>query len=330
MPTTETHGRDLRELPKAELHLHLLGAMRATTLAELSAEGGFPALDPRAFTTFAEFQLVFPAVFRAQQHRDHLRRLVREVVEDAALDGVVWVQPHFDPHIYSAFGSPEEVMEMVLDEGRSTAALHGIGFGLTIGAMRHLGPETAEHRARFAARYADSGVRALGLTGDELAFPPDLYAAAFAIARDAGLTAAPHAGELSGPQSVRDAVDVLGATRIAHGVRAIEDPLLLELLAERGVSLDVCLTSNDLLGVVAMEDHPLPRLLAAGVRCTLGADDPLMFGVGLLDEYRIARDRLGLADEQFTAVARTSIETSGAPADRVAAWSARVDDWIAA
>lgn len=320
--------RNLHILPKAELHLHLLGAMRPATLVDLSAEAGCEVPDPRGFTTFAGFQSIFPAVYRTLRKSEHLLRLVREVVEDAAADGVVWVQPHFDPHLHPRFGSPAEVMEMVLAEGHATAQRRGVGFGITVGAMRHLGPENAERLARFAADYADRGVHALGLTGDELAFPPDPYAKAFAIAREAGLTAAPHAGEVSGPQSVQAAVELLGATRLAHGVRAVEDPDVVQLLVERQVSLDVCLTSNHMLGVAALDSHPLPALLNAGVRCTLGADDPLMFGVGLLDEYRIARDRLGLSDEQLAALARTSVANSGAPAERIAAWSAKIDAWL--
>jgi adenosine deaminase len=321
--------RDLRALPKAELHLHLLGAMRASTLVELSEQSGFAAPDPRAFTTFAEFQQIFPAVFRVLRSAEHVRRMVREVVEDAAADGVVWVQPHFDPHIFADIGTPDEVMEMALQEGRSTAERLGVGFGITIGAMRHLGPQGVEKLARFAAAYADRGVCAFGLTGDEIEFPSAPFSAAFAIARDAGLTAAPHAGEFGSADGVRAAVDLLGATRIAHGIRAVDDPHLLEMLAERGVSLDVCLTSNHLLSAASIEDHPLPRLLGAGVRCSLGADDPLMFGVGLLDEYVIARDRLGLSDSQLAAMARTSIETSGADPGSVAAWAARVESWLA-
>ena len=162
-------------------------------------------------------------------------------------------------------------------------------------AQRHLGPQAAVDLARFAGRYTGQGVHAFGLTGDEAAFPCEPFAEAFATARAAGLTAAPHAGRLSGPASVRAAVAELGAQRIAHGVRAIEDPAVLTELAERDVTLDVCLTSNHVLGVVsAISQHPLPGPLAAGVRCSLGADDPLLFGVGLLDEYQTARSGLGL------------------------------------
>ncbi|HEU5421354.1 MAG TPA: adenosine deaminase [Streptosporangiaceae bacterium] len=328
--TTGSTQRDLRALPKAELHVHLLGAMRPATLVELTASAGLPAADPRGFSTFAEFQQTFQAVFEVLTRPGHLARLVREVVADAAADGVVWVQPHFDPHIYPQLGPPEQVMELVLDAGRDEGARRGVGFGLTMAAMRHLGPQAAADLARFAGRYAGHGVHAFGLTGDEAAFPGDPFAGAFAVARDAGLTAAPHAGELSGPESVRTAVLALGAQRIAHGVRAAEDPAVLAMLAERDVTLDVCLSSNLLLGVVpAMSQHPLPRLLAAGVRCSLGADDPLPFGVGLLDEYRIARSELGLPDHQLAALARTSVETSGAPASLIRAATARIDSWLA-
>jgi adenosine deaminase len=323
--------RDLRLLPKAELHLHTLGAMRETTLAELTAEAGLPASDPRAFTDFAEFQKTFQAVYNALGNRlENLLRLIREIVEDAAADGAVWVQPHFDPHVYAGIGTPDEVMEAVLAEGRATGKRLGVGFGITMAAMRHLGPEAAERLARFASRHAAAGVHAFGLTGDEVAFPPEPFARAFALARDAGLAPAPHAGELAGPESVRAAVDLLGAARIAHGIRAAEDPALLDVLAARGVALDVSLTSNKLLGVVPdLAAHPLPALLAAGVPCTLGADDPLMFGAGVLDEYRTARAVLGFGDEQLAALARTSVATCRAPDAIAKPALAGVEAWLA-
>jgi adenosine deaminase len=171
-------------------------------------------------------------------------------------------------------------------------------------------------------------VHALGLSGDEAVASADVFAKAFAVAQDAGLTVAPHAGELAGPESVRAALAV-GATRIAHGVRAAEDPELLVLLAERGVSLDVCLTSNRLLGIVpSLAEHPLPRLLEAGVRCSLGADDPLMFGAGLLDEYELARSAFGLTDQQLADIARTSVVTSDAPAVLISDAVAGIDAWL--
>jgi adenosine deaminase len=304
--------------------------MRATTMTELAAEEGIPIRDPRAFANFDEFQQTFQTAFALTVARpEHLRRLVREIVADAAADGAVWVQPHFDPYFYAPLGTPDEVMELVLDEAASASREYGVGFGLTMATSRHAAAEVAEERARCAVRYAGRGVHALGLTGNDTVAPAAVFANAFKIARDAELTAAPHAGELAGPESVRAAVEELGATRVAHGIRAAEDPAVLAFLAARDVTLDVCLTSNLLLGVVpSIEAHPLPALLAAGVRCSLGADDPLMFGVGLFDEYSLARGRLGLSDEQLAGLARTSLETSDAPADLVASGLAGVDAWI--
>lgn len=170
---------------------------------------------------------------------------------------------------------------------------------------------------------------AFGLAGDEARFPPGPFAEAFALARAEGLIAAPHAGELAGPAGVRAAVDVLGARRIAHGVRAEEDPALLSRLAAEGVVLDLCPTSNVALGVVpSLRAHPLPLLLRAGVRCTLNADDPLLFGPGLLQEYEAARTVMGLGDHALAAVARTSVEASGAPRDLVDDAVERVGGWL--
>jgi adenosine deaminase len=325
-------ARDLRALPKAELHLHLVGAVRPATRAEFAADAGQLRPDPRGFTNFAEFQVVFGVAFELVHARlENLLRVVREVVADAAADGVVWVQPHFGPYGFPDLGPPDELLDHVLAAGRDEGARLGVGFGLTLAAMRNAGPEAAVQLARFGARHAGDGVHALGLVGDEAAVGTELFAEAFAIAREAGLTAAPHAGELAGPTSVRTAVEVLGSTRIAHGVRSAEDPAVTALLAERGVSLDVSLSSNQMLGVFPeLARHPLPQLLAAGVRCSLGADDPLMFGSGLLDEYRIARTGLGLTDGQLAALARTSIETSDAPAALIEAATAGVDRWLAA
>jgi adenosine deaminase len=324
-------GRDLRGLPKAELHLHMVGALRPATLTDFATTAGATAPDPHRFTTFTEFQVIFQAAFELTRARpQNLLRLVREVVADAAADGAVWVQPHFDPHTYADFGPPDDVLEMVLAAGHEVGSRLGVGFGLTLSAMRHRGPDAAAELARFGARHAGAGVQALGLVGDEAAFPNEPFAAAFAIARDAGLTAAPHAGELAGPDSVRTAVEALGATRLAHGVRGAEDPAVLAMLAERGVSLDVSLSSNRLLGVFPdLARHSLPQLLAAGVPCSLSADDPLMFAAGLLDEYEIARAGLGLTDHQLAALARTSVATSDAPATLIAAAMAGIDSWLA-
>jgi adenosine deaminase len=322
--------RDLRQLPKAHLHLHLEGAMRPATLAELAAEAGVPTPPIRGYTSFGEFGLQYRAASALIETEEHLRRVVREVVDDAADDGAVWVEPHFYPPRYTGqLGAAEEVLEIVIDEGERAAAARGIGCGWIVSALRDFEVAQAVDLAQLAAKFAGSGVVAFGLAADEALFPPEPFAEAFTIARDAGLISAPHAGELAGPASVYGALDALGARRICHGVRALEDPALVERLADDEVVLDVCPTSNVMLAVVpSIEEHPLGKLLEAGVRCSLNGDDPLLFGPGLLAEYELVRDTMGLADEQLAQLARSSLVGSGAPGGLIADAVDQVEEWL--
>jgi adenosine deaminase len=323
-------ARDLRMLPKAHLHLHLEGAMRPTTLAELATEAGVPVPPVRGYTSFTEFGLQYRAASALITTEEHLRRVVREVVDDAADDGAVWVEPHFYPPRFAGqLGTEDEVLEIVIDEGRRAAAARSIGCGWIVSALRDFDPEQAVGLAKLAARHADGGVVSFGLAADEALFPPEPFAEAFAIARDAGLISAPHAGELAGPASVYGALDALGARRICHGVRAVEDPALIERLAAEEVVLDVCPTSNVMLAVVpSIDEHPLVKLLDAGVRCSLNGDDPLLFGPGLLAEYELVRDTMGLPDERLAQLARSSLVGSGAPEHLVSEAVEHVEDWL--
>ncbi|HEX4362853.1 MAG TPA: adenosine deaminase [Pseudonocardia sp.] len=331
---TGARVRDLTALPKAHLHVHLEGAMRPTTLTELAGAAGVAPPPIGTALSFREFLGLYAIAAELVRTPDELRRLVREVVEDAAADGAVWVEPHFYPTRYAAefgpgYDSEQAVLELVIEEATRTAERLGIGAGILVSALRHAEPDEAVRLAELAARYAGAGVVSFGLAADESLYPPEPFAPAFAVARDAGLISAPHAGELAGPASVYGALDALGARRLCHGVRAVEDPALVERLAADGVVLDVCPTSNLLLGVVpSLAEHPLARLLAAGVRCTLNGDDPLLFGPGVLGEYQVARDTLGLSDDQLAALARTSIEASGAPPALVTTGLAGVDTWL--
>lgn len=325
--------RSLDGLPKAHLHLHLEGAMRPATLVELAGERGERPPDCDSFASFEDFNAVHGAAARLVREgpRRNLLRLVREVVEDAAADGAVWIEPHLNPLTYE--DDPDAALELldeVIDQGRRTGDRLGVGFGILVFARRSADPSKAVEAARIAARRAGDGVVSFGLAGDETRQTTESFAESFAIARDAGLIPAPHAGELAGPASVRAALDVLGARRIAHGVRAIEDTALLRRLATEGTVLDVCPTSNVALGVVpSLSAHPLPLLLQAGVRCTLNADDPLLFGPGLLQEYETARTALALTDLQLAAMARTSLEASGAPRASVKDAITRINTWLA-
>jgi adenosine deaminase len=291
--------------------------MRAATLADLADQYGasLPA-PPARFGSFADFADTYFAALGLLRSFDDLARLVGEVVEDAAAAGAVWIEPAVHLPDHHRLGPPEAVLDVVIDAGRAATAATGVGVGWMITADRTLGPDLAVDQARIAARHAHRGIVAFGLANDEAASPPELFAEAFALAVDSGLIAAPHAGEHRGPESVRGALDALGADRIQHGVRAVEDDALVRRLADESVCLDVCPTSNVALSVVPdLAHHPLPVLLRHGVACSINADDPLLFGVDLLHEYELARSVLHLDDAAVAACARNSIVHSGAPSD---------------
>jgi adenosine deaminase len=341
--------RDLKALPKANLHLHLEGAMRPATLAELCVRHGLePSADTqgRKFEDFSDFLKVFWAACDGIRTRDDLARLIFEVAEDAVADGAWWIEPAFDAARYSTLraGRPDRLFEtqeegwlFALEVAEAASRATGVGIGFVSAVDRIMSPDHAMERARvtaclvkagrhmiqsgmqcFGAQHA--GIVAFGLHGKEEGHPPEPFAAAFDVALDGtGLLSAPHAGEIAsrpgaGAASVAAALDHLRAQRIAHGVLAIEDDALVARLAAEQVCLDVCPTSNLLLAVFpSPQAHPLPRLLAAGVPCTLGSDDPLLFGASLLDEFALCRDRMGLDDAWLAAMAKNSFVHSGAP-----------------
>lgn len=329
MPTLP--APDLRDLPKAHLHVHLEGAMRGETLSDLAGHYGtlLPS-PPTTFGSFADFGTLYFAAAGLLRSFDDLARLVVEVVEDAAAAGAVWIEPAVHLPDHSGLGEPQTVLDTLLDAGHLAEEATGVGVGWLITADRTLAPALAVTQAEIAVRNAGRGVVAFGLANDESASPPELFAEAFAIANDGGLIAAPHAGEHRGPQAVTSALDVLGADRIQHGVRAIEDDELVDRLAGRSVCLDVCPTSNVALSVVSdLAHHPLPMLLERGVACTINADDPLLFGVDLLHEYEVARDVLHLGSADLARCPRTSIDHSGAPASLKSKTRGSIDAWLA-
>jgi adenosine deaminase len=326
-----TTQRDLRALPKGHLHLHLEGSMRPTTLAELADVAGIPVPEIRGYGSFTAFSDTYVAACQVLETPEHFARLVYEVVEDSVLDGAVWVEPSFyAPHHRNRFGEDEAIVDMVLDALHAAGEQLGVGVGLMLAADRTVEPSVAVEQARLAAARADRGVVSFGLANDEAIGPPEPYAEAFAIAKDAGLLSTPHAGELAGPESVWGALDTLQPDRLQHGVRSIEDPELVKRLADTDIVLDVCPTSNLLLSVYpSLAEHPLPQLLDAGIRCSLNGDDPLLFGPVLLHEYEVARDEMGLDDAALASVARASISGSGAPAALKASALRSIDDWLA-
>ncbi len=315
-------GLDLRALAKVQLHCHLEGTVRADTFHALAAKYGIDLGDRAhperayAFDTFGEFLLLFAKVAETLRAPEDYARIARDYAIDAAAQGVVYAEIFISPSVWTFFHPELDVRETVaairaaLDE---TGAPLGLDVRLIADLTRNFGVERAEQFARIAVGLRDLGVIGVGLGGDEARFPPELYERAYAIAREGGLHGVVHAGEAAGAQSVRAAVEVLGAERIGHGVRAMEDPAVVAMLADRRIPLEVCPTSNRLTGAVpAGAIHPLGALDAAGCVITIDADDPALFGTTLLDEYAYVAATFG--EDAIVRFARNAIDASFAPA----------------
>jgi adenosine deaminase len=335
-------SRRLDLLPKAHLHLHFVGAMRRSTLIELAAAHGIRL--PEAFGAdwpprlrgtdergWFRFQRLYDSARAVLRTEDDVRRLIGEVAADERAEGSGWLEFQVDPSGYAArFGGLTPFIELVLDAARQAAEAAGVGLGVIIAANRIKHPLDARTAARLAVRHAGGGVIGFGLSNDERRGAAADFAPAFKIATRAGLISVPHGGELEGPASVRACLDELDADRIGHGVAAASDPDLLDRLAERQVTLEVCPASNVALGVAASPaDVPLGKLLAAGVQVALGADDPLLFGSRLTAQYELARSAHGLSDGELAELARMSVRGSAAPVEVKAGLLAGIDAWLA-
>ncbi len=334
--------RDVRLLPKAHLHLHFTGSMRSGTLLELAdkygvhlpeaLKGGEPpklrATDERGWF---RFQRLYDMARSCLREPEDIQRLVRETAQEDVADGSRWLEIQVDPTSYAPrLGGLIPALEIILDSVDRATAETGLPIRVLVAANRMKHPLDARTLARLAVRFADRGVIGFGLSNDERrGFARD-FDRAFAIAREGGLIAAPHGGELSGASSVRDCLDDLRADRIGHGVRAAEDPRLLARLAQSGVTCEVCPASNVALGVYEKpEDVPLRALWDAGVPMALGADDPLLFGSRLAAQYEIAREHHGFTDEELAELGRQSLRAARMPAAALAEALADVDAWLA-
>ncbi|GAA4139607.1 adenosine deaminase [Actinomadura keratinilytica] len=333
--------RPIRALPKAHLHLHFTGSMRHSTLVEMAARHGVHLPDalvedwpPKLHATdergWFRFQRLYDIARSVLRTPEDMRRLLRETAEDEAAEGSGWLEIQVDPSGYAGrFGGLTPTVELVLDAAREASAATGVGIGVVIAANRTRHPLDARTLARLAIRYTGQGVVGFGLSNDERRGRAYDFDGAFRIARRGGLLAAPHGGELLGPQSVRECLEALRADRIGHGVRAVEDPRLLEEIVRRQVTLEVCPASNVGLGVAATAaDVPVRTLFEAGARIALGADDPLLFGARLARQYELARTVHGFSDAELAELARQSVLGSAAPEDVRKRLLAGIDDWL--
>ena len=266
--------------------------MRPDTLRAIAKRNDYALPDDLEssyeFRDFAHFLEAFVLTTGALQHYEDFRDLVVTYAGEAKDHGAVYIEAIFAPRILHGLDT-DEVFSGYCDGAQEARELHGVEVRLTPDIPRVYTLEDAMTTARYAVKYGDRGVVGIGLGGPEEGHPPEPYAEAFALAREGGLASVPHAGESAGAESVRGALETLGADRIRHGVRAIEDSGLVAELAGRGTVLDVCPISNLRLGIVrSLEKHPLPQLVAAGIRCSISTDDPAIFDTDLTRDYEAA------------------------------------------
>lgn len=298
-----------RRLPILDLHRHLEGCVRLETMLELAAQHRLKlpgatveelrphVVIPGQLTGLMEFLNRLMWMIHVLADVNACRRIAREAVEDAAREGLDYVELRFSPGFMARPHGldPTAVVEAVIDGVRAGERETGVMTRL-IGIMsRTYGPEACREELEALLAHRAS-IRALDLAGDEGRWPGELFADHFRRGRDAGWQITVHAGEAGGAHNVRYAIEQLGATRIGHGIRATEDPALLELIRERGIGLEVNLTSNLQTATVAsLSTHPLAQFLGKGLRASINTDDPVISGIDLNYEFEVAAPAAGLS-----------------------------------
>lgn len=307
-----------KNLPKVELHRHLEGSLRLATMLELAhlCNLDLPASDPPRLRAMVQVQPTDPPTatnflskfetlrlfFRSQQI---IERITREAIADAAADNVRYMELRFTPvALGNAKNYPlSEVMDWVIASARQAEKDFGVTTRLIASFNRHESVALAEKVVELAAGRMADGIVGIDLAGAEGKYPGRPFEGVFRAARAAGLHVTIHAGEWGGPENVVEAIETLHAERVGHGVRVMEDPKAVALARERGIVFEVCPTSNFHSGVFpSLEQHPLPRMLEAGLAVTLNTDDPGISAISLSDECQLACEALSLSGEQLKAM----------------------------
>src|SRR5579863_7945775 len=312
----------IRQLPKAELHLHLEGAVDPATLLELRERHGDHATPSEVaqlyrYTDFPSFLMAFKAVSEHLRGPDDYEfvtyRLMQQLKEENVLHAEVYVavgvclkRKQDFPAIFDA-----------LERGRARGAREfGVSLLWIFDATRHFGVEQAQRVFELAVFYRERNVVGIGIGGDEVKGPPELFRSVYAYAQDHGLRLTAHAGETAPAESIWGALN-LRAERIGHGLTAAQDPDLIEELSYRQIPLEICLTSNLRTACCkSATDHPVKNYFDQGVMVTLNTDDPALFGTTLAREYQFAQDTFGFTDEHLRELARNSFEASFLPAEK--------------
>lgn len=325
MPPTASPSRidRLRSLPKAEVHAHLEGCFEPDLLEQWAKQAGVPMPRPRErllqFEGLADFLHFLDWACALASTRERLAELSYGYARRLAEGGAGYADVIVNPAHWTAWHGRLPEMIDAIDAGLAGAEQDGLPpVGLCISLLRTLSSDAAIELVDSLVALRHPRVVALSIDGNEAAAgrTGPRFAQAFQRAGAAGLRRTVHAGESSGPEGVWDAIELLGADRIDHGVRAIDDPALVGVLAERGIALGICPTSNLVLGVYpSIEEHPIDRLRRAGVVVSINTDDPALLGASLVGEYALCSQAFGWSDEVLRDLARNSIEASFAGDD---------------
>lgn len=325
--------RDLiRRLPKTDLHLHLDGSLRPTTMIELAREYGvkLPQTDPAALADYmhvtdarnlVDYLARFDITVSLMQTADALERIAYELVEDSAAENLRYIEVRFAPWLNTKGGLTEEgVLEAVLNGLRRGEKDFGTRSGVIVCSLRHRPPNESLQSAQVAVAFKDRGVVAYDLAGPEHGHPPTQHQLAFDYAATNNLAITIHAGEAYGPASIREALHRCHARRLGHGTRLHEDPDLMDFVNDFRIPIEVCLTSNVQTRVTPdFGDHPLRLYYDQGLVVTLCTDNRLMSATTVSDEYWRAHEHLGFDAQELAEIALMGFESAFLPhADKVA------------
>ncbi len=323
-------------LPKAELHVHLQGAASLATVLELARrhpQAGIPTTEEElrkfySFTDFAHFIDVYIAVNEVVRTADDVQALVLGLGRDLQQVQVRYAEVTVTPDSHLLVGIAPDKLAQALTVGREQVrANYGIELAWIFDIPGELGVESGVRTIEWAEQYLPEASVGFGLGGPEIGVPRSAFADIFRRSSDLGLASVPHAGETTGPQTIRDSLTELNAVRIGHGIAAAQDQELMAELVARDVVLEICPTSNVCTKAVAnLAEHPFPILRDAGVRLTLNTDDPGMFDTDLNKEYRIAHEVFGLDATELTELARESVRASFASPTVKAQLLGEIDD----
>ncbi|MEL7025916.1 MAG: adenosine deaminase [Pseudomonadota bacterium] len=312
----------MKSLPKIEIHHHLEGAAPPALVRGLAQEksidisGVFGPDGGYAFNDFWHFLKVYEAATSVLTSPEDYKRLTKSVLEESAASGVVYCETFLSPDFCGGrdVAAWREYLAAIQEAADEAERETGIVLRGIVTAIRHFGPDKAKQTAICAAETAGDWVVGFGIAGDETAGHLSDFTWGFDAAREAGLRLTAHAGEWDGPASVRSALIDLRVERIGHGVRSIEDPQLVEELAEKEVVLEICPGSNVALGVYPSWDkHPIEQLREAGVKITVSTDDPPFFHTTMTHEYERLNDTFGWDEDAFLDLAKTSADAAFSP-----------------